>query len=229
MKICMLTGLLIVTSGCSPDVAWGQSEPAISRFATYLQTSRGLVDTGNTKYTSGEVEPALTARSRLRLTESRMRRWEKQLNAVITMNPRVVTIVNRLDAEYASGDSRGPLHGYPVMLKDNIETLDMPTTAGSLALKDNHTGRDAEVVRRLRQAGLLIAAKTNLSEWANFRDNTSSSGWSAIGGLTVNAWDGVRTACGSSSGSAVAVAAGYVAFAVGTETGGSVFARYGFC
>lgn len=165
---------------------------------------------------------AQTAVGRLRLSVQRMERWEKQLNAVITINPQAGAIANRLDAEYAAGDIRGPLHGYPVLLKDNIETLDMPTTAGSLALKDNLTQRDAGVVRRLREAGLLIAGKTNLSEWANFRDNKSSSGWSAVGGLTVNAWDHGRTACGSSSGSAVAVAAGYVPFALGTETNGSV-------
>lgn len=194
----------------------------LGSFATYLQTSRGRAGTGITTAASAVEQPLATAMSRLRLTESRMRRWENQLNAVITTNPGAVAIAKRLDAERASGNIRGPLHGYPVMLKDNIETRDMPTTAGSLALKDNHTDRDAEVVRRLRQAGLLIAAKTNLSEWANFRDNNSSSGWSGIGGLTVNAWDAGRTACGSSSGSAVAVAAGYVAFALGTETDGSV-------
>ena len=109
-----------------------------------------------------------------------------------------------------------------MFLKDNIETADQPTTAGSLALAENHTGRDAEVTRRLREAGLIVAGKTNLSEWANFRDDDSSSGWSGVGGLTRNAIDPARSACGSSSGSAVAVAAGYVPFAIGTETNGSI-------
>jgi amidase len=115
-----------------------------------------------------------------------------------------------------------PLRGLPVLLKDNIETRSQATTAGSLALADNFTGRDAELTRRLRAAGLVIAGKTNLSEWANFRDDDSTSGWSAVGGLTRNAIDPSRTACGSSSGSAVAVAAGYVPFGVGTETNGSI-------
>ena len=196
----------------------------LGSFATYLQTSRGLAggDGQQMPATADQETPAITAMSRLRVTASRMERWEKQLNAVIVMNPQAEAIAGRLDNERADGNIRGPLHGYPVMLKDNIETLDMPTTAGSIALLDNRTVRDAEVVRRLRKAGLLIAAKTNLSEWANFRDNESSSGWSGVGGLTVNAWDAGRTACGSSSGSAVAVAAGYVPFALGTETNGSV-------
>lgn len=188
----------------------------LGSFATYLQTARGL-----------EAAPQLAnntqlAQSRLRLMESQLRRWEQRLNAVIDLNPNAAEAAALLDEEIAKGESRGPLHGFPVLLKDNIETQDMPTTAGSLALKDNHTERDAELTRRLRQAGLVIAGKTNLSEWANFRDNDSSSGWSAVGGLTVNAWQHGRTACGSSSGSAVAVAAGYVPFAVGTETNGSV-------
>ncbi|NNL00491.1 MAG: amidase [Xanthomonadales bacterium] len=188
----------------------------LGSFATYLQTARGLEAVPQT------AETTQLAQSRLRLMESQLRRWEQQLNAVIALNPDAAETAVRLDEESAKGESRGPLHGFPVLLKDNIETRDMPTTAGSLALKDNRTDRDAEITRRLREAGLVIAGKTNLSEWANFRDNDSSSGWSAVGGLTVNAWDQGRTACGSSSGSAVAVAAGYVPFAVGTETNGSV-------
>ena len=188
----------------------------LGSFATYLTTSRGL--TGETTHIVGQS----TAVSRLRLAKVRIGQRDKQLNAVIAMNPDADVIAKELDDETASGNKRGPLHGYPVLLKDNIETLDMPTTAGSTALKDNKSERDAEVTRRLRKAGLLIAGKTNLSEWANFRDNDSTSGWSGMGGLTVNAWDSDRTACGSSSGSAVAVAAGYVPFALGTETDGSV-------
>lgn len=151
----------------------------------------------------------------LELMRARMAQWEPSLNAVITLNP-------NLDQTSLVAAQPGPLAGLPVLLKDNIETFDMPTTAGSLALANNFTGRDAELTRRLREAGLVIAGKTNLSEWANFRDSHSTSGWSAVGGLTRNAWDPSRTACGSSSGSAVAVAAGYVPFAVGTETDGSI-------
>src|SRR6185312_6305807 len=102
----------------------------------------------------------------------------------------------------------GPLHGIPILVKDNVETADpMPTTAGSLALKDNVTSRDAPAIARLRAAGAIILAKTNLSEWANIRSSHSLSGWSAVGGLTKNPYVLDRSACGSSSGSAAAVAA----------------------
>jgi amidase len=121
------------------------------------------------------------------------------------------------------GPARGPLHGMPIMVKDNIETKGgLPTTAGSLALKNNVTGRDAPLVARLRQAGAVIVAKTNLSEWANFRDSDSISGWSAVGGQTRNAHALDRNACGSSTGSGVVVAAGMVPAAIGTETNGSI-------
>lgn len=165
---------------------------------------------------------ALTAPEAAQLMQARAERWEPTLNAVIALDPQLPAQAEVLRAEAAAGQLRGPLHGLPVLLKDNIEALGLPTTAGSLALVDNDPGRDAEMTRRLRAAGLLIAGKTNLSEWANFRDQNSTSGWSGVGGLTRNAIDPSRTACGSSSGSAVAVAAGYVPFAVGTETNGSI-------
>ncbi|WP_298127313.1 amidase family protein, partial [Brevundimonas sp.] len=114
------------------------------------------------------------------------------------------------------------LSGVPILLKDNIETADMPTTAGSLALANNAPGRDAPIVARLRDAGAVILGKTNLSEWANIRSSQSISGWSAVGGQTRNPYDPARTPCGSSSGSAVAVAAGLAPAAIGTETDGSI-------
>ncbi|WP_396593888.1 amidase [Brevundimonas sp. R86498] len=121
---------------------------------------------------------------------------------------------------WASG--AGAAAGLPILLKDNIETADMPTTAGSLALSGNAPGRDAPLVTRLRAGGYVILGKTNLSEWANIRSTRSISGWSAVGGLTPNPYDTTRTACGSSSGSAVAVAAGLAPVAIGTETNGSI-------
>lgn len=114
------------------------------------------------------------------------------------------------------------MRGLPILLKDNIETRDMPTTAGSLALTDNAPGRDAPLVARLRAAGATIVGKANLSEWANIRSSNSISGWSAVGGQTRNPYDGERTPCGSSSGSAVAVAIGLAPAAIGTETNGSI-------
>lgn len=128
----------------------------------------------------------------------------------------------RLYEERKAGRLRGPLHGIPILIKDNIEVAGLPTTAGSLALKDNATNRDAFIVTRLRDAGAVILGKTNLSEWANIRSDRSTSGWSAVGGLTKNPHALDRNACGSSSGSAAAVAASLAPLAIGTETDGSI-------
>lgn len=153
----------------------------------------------------------------------RMDRRGPTLRSVIATNPDAIAQARALDAERRAGRVRGPLHGVPVLIKDNIETADrMPTTAGSLALKDNMTRRDAPVVAELRRAGAVILGKANLSEWANIRSNRSMSGWSATGGLVRNPYALDRTACGSSSGSGAAVAASFAAAAVGTETDGSV-------
>jgi len=145
------------------------------------------------------------------------------LRSVIAINPDAIVQARALDAERKAGRVRGPLHGVPILIKDNVETADaMPTTAGSLALKDNLTRRDAPVVARLRAAGAVILGKTNLSEWANIRSTRSMSGWSAVGGLVRNPYALDRTACGSSSGSGAAVAASFAGGAVGSETDGSV-------
>lgn len=145
------------------------------------------------------------------------------LNAVLAINPNAMANAQALDKMAEGAVKGGPLHGVPILVKDNIETLDpMPTTAGSLALQDNLTNRDAPVIARLRAAGAVILGKTNLSEWANFRDGSSSSGWSAVGGQTKNPHVLDRNPCGSSSGSGAAVAAGLAAAAIGTETDGSV-------
>jgi amidase len=152
-----------------------------------------------------------------------MDRAGPRLNAIIALNPHVLADARKLDAERKAGHVRGPLHGIPVLLKDNIESADgTATTAGSLALKDNVTGRDAPLVKRLTDAGAVILGKANLSEWANFRSTHSISGWTAMAGLVRNPHSLDRTACGSSAGSGAAVAAGLVTLGVGTETDGSV-------
>lgn len=145
------------------------------------------------------------------------------LNAVIATFPDALDQARAMDAELRAGKYRGPMHGMPVLVKDNIEVAGpIPTTAGSLALTGNITNRDAPLIAQLREAGAVILGKTNLSEWANIRSDNSTSGWSAVGGLTKNPHALDRNACGSSSGSGAGMAAGLAAATIGTETDGSI-------
>ncbi len=145
------------------------------------------------------------------------------LNSVIEVNPDAISIAKTLDAERKAGKLRGPLHGIPVLIKDNIDTADkMMTTAGSLALVGHIASKDAFIVTKLREAGAVLLGKTNLTEWANFRSSKSCSGWSSRGGQTKNPYILDHNPCGSSAGSGVAVSANLCAIAVGTETDGSV-------
>jgi amidase len=146
-----------------------------------------------------------------------------RLNSVIETNPDALEIADTLDRERAAGKVRGPLHGIPVLIKDNIDSADkMATSAGSIALAENKAANDAFIVAKLREAGAVLLGKTNLSEWANFRSTRSSSGWSSRGGQTRNPYIVERNPCGSSSGSGVAVSANLCTVSVGTETDGSI-------
>jgi len=169
---------------------------------------------------------ALTSRQ---ITEMYLKRIDEvdkngpKINSVIETNPDALQIAAALDEERKAGKVRGPLHGIPVLIKDNINSADkMATSAGSLALADNKATQDAFIVAKLRAAGAVLLGKTNLSEWANFRSTRSASGWSSRGGQTRNPYVLDRNPCGSSSGSGVAVAANLCAVAIGTETDGSV-------
>jgi len=145
------------------------------------------------------------------------------LNSVIEVNPDALAIADAIDAEIKAGKYRGKLHGIPVLIKDNIDTADnMQNTAGSLAMEGNYPKQDAFIVKKLRESGAVLLGKTNLSEWANFRSDQSSSGWSSRGGQTVNPYVVDRNPCGSSSGSGTAVSANLCAIAIGTETNGSI-------
>src|SRR6266699_4567330 len=181
--------------------------------------------------TIGELQAAmasgqLTARRLAEMYLERIQTLDKSgptLNSILEVNPAALEIADALDQERQAGGPRGPLHGIPLLLKDNLATADrMQTTAGSLALLGSRPPRDAFVVQKLRQAGGIILGKTNLSEWANFRSTASSSGWSGRGGQSLNPYVLDRTPCGSSSGSAVAVAANLAVASLGTETDGSI-------
>jgi amidase len=188
--------------------------------------------------TLAELQAAMNsgAQSSVSLVHWYLRRIEKMdrhgptLRSVIQVNPDALAGARALDRERRTNGPRGPLHGIPVLIKDNIDTHDrMMTTAGSLALLGSIAPRDSFVAQKLRQAGAVILGKTNLSEWANFRGENSTSGWSARGGLTKNPYALDRNPSGSSSGSAVAVSAGLCAAAVGTETDGSLISPAAVC
>src|SRR5881396_397069 len=201
-------------AGAAPGVP----APAVPPFALAEATIADLQQ--------GMQSGKYTARSLCEYYLTRMDELDRRgpaLHAVIETNPDALAIAGTLDAERKAKGPRGPLHGIPVLIKDNIATADrMATTAGSLALVGARPSEDAFVARRLRQAGAVILGKTNLSEWANFRSSRSSSGWSARGGQCRNPYALDRSPCGSSSGSAAAVAASCCAVAVGTETDGSI-------
>jgi amidase len=174
-----------------------------------------------------------TARSIAESYLARINEMDKHgpaVNAIIELNPEALAIAEALDRERKEKGARGPLHGIPVLIKDNIDTADkMMTTAGSLALLGSTPPKDAFIVERLRAAGAVLLGKTNLSEWANFRSTHSSSGWSGRGGQTRNPYALDRNPCGSSSGSGAAVSANFAAIAVGTETDGSVVCPSSTC
>ncbi|MDQ2819483.1 MAG: amidase [Pseudomonadota bacterium] len=175
----------------------------------------------------------LSAQSLARQYLARIARLDQagpHVNAIIELNPDALALAAVLDAERKAGKVRGPLHGIPVLLKDNIATHDkMSTSAGSLALAGVRAREDAHIVKQLRAAGAVILGKTNLSEWANMRSTHSISGWSGRGGLTRNPHALDRNTSGSSSGSAAAMAAGFATLAVGTETDGSIVSPASIC
>jgi amidase len=186
--------------------------PRITLFAAALFAGAAAISAGNAQTDSAEA--------RTRAALARIEALNPRLNAVIAVDPTALDQARTLDRIRRA---RGPLFGMPILIKDNIETAGpLPTTAGSLALAGNVTNRDAPLAARLRAAGAVIVGKANLSEWANIRSSDSISGWSAVGGQVRNPYALNRNPCGSSSGSAVAVSAGMVPAAIGTETDGSI-------
>ncbi|GGF24031.1 amidase [Hymenobacter cavernae] len=221
-----LTGLALSTlslSACSTEAKQDEnSEASPTDTPDAFELNEVTIGELQNKMSSGQ----LTARA---ITELYLKRIEAidqkgpRLQAVIEVNPDALALADALDKERKAGKVRGPLHGIPVLIKDNIDSGDkMQTTAGALALAGHKAAQDAFIVKKLREAGAVLLGKTNLSEWANFRSTRSTSGWSSRGGQTKNAYILDRTPSGSSSGSGVAVSANLCAVAIGTETDGSV-------
>lgn len=214
LQITVCTAALVLI-GCGNEAAVNQTSPSAEEIAKVKTVfAPELAKAG----TSSET---LVKQSLARINA--IDRNGPTLQSVLSINPDALAIAKALDAERAEGNLRGPMHGIPVLLKDNIETKDdLPTTAGSWALIDNKNGRDAPLAAKLRANGAVILGKANLSQWANFRSEDSVSGWSAVRGQVRNPHSLNRSPCGSSSGSGAAVAAGIVAAAIGTETNGSI-------
>ncbi|MBF6025735.1 amidase [Lysobacter niastensis] len=213
--------LLAVLPACQRDADATASAPATPSLATSFAYS----EIGIGELQSRMERGALSSRA---LTQAYLDRIAvvddagPKLNAVIELNPDAIREADALDAERQAGRVRSPLHGIPVLIKDNIDATPMVNSAGSLALADHRPKQDAFVVQRLRAAGAVILGKTNLSEWANFRSMHSVSGWSGRGGLTRNPYALDRSACGSSSGTGSAISASLAAAGIGTETDGSI-------
>ncbi len=198
------------------------------QFSDDFELNEITIDALQQKMQSGTYTARSIAELYLKRIES-IDKKNQQLNSVIEINPDALTIADAMDKERKAGKVRGPLHGIPVLIKDNIDTGDkMMTTAGSLALNGHKASKDAFIIQQLRNSGAVLLGKTNLSEWANFRSNRSTSGWSSRGGQTKNACVLDRNPCGSSSGSGTAVAANLCAVAIGTETDGSIIAPSSF-
>lgn len=215
----MAAGALLSVSGCQPAPPEERQEPLV--FDDFKLNETNIRELGEA-YSNG----SMTCEKVTQLYLDRIDKIDKngpELNSVIELNPDALQIARALDDEMKDGKIRGPLHGIPIMLKDNIDTAGkMMTTAGSLALEGNYAAQHAWVAQKLEEAGAVIIGKTNLSEWANFRSLRSSSGWSGRGGQTKNPYITDRNPCGSSSGSGVAVSANLCVAAIGTETNGSI-------
>jgi amidase len=207
----------------------GGDSPAFQSFDQTFELDELTIADLQKKMTSGEETAESLTRKYLGRIEA-LDRKGPSLHAVLETNPDALAIANALDAERKSGKLRGPLHGIPILVKDNVETGDrMMTTAGSLALEGPGAAKDAFIVARLREAGALILGKTNLSEWANFRSTRSSSGWSGRGGQCRNPYALDRNTSGSSSGTGAAIAANFGAAGVGSETDGSIVSPSNNC
>jgi len=214
----------ILLSGCSPTVELSKTTQTVSVDTDFR--AKGIIAGSLPEVIEALNSGEISSQALVTLYLKRIEKIDKNgpmLQSILALNPDAMANAKKLDQLRAAGEILGPLHGVPVLLKDNIESKDpIATTAGALALKDNMTGRDSPLVAGLRAQGAIILGKTNLSQWANFRSEGSMSGWSALGGQVRNPHMLDRNPCGSSSGSGAATAASLAAASVGTETNGSV-------
>ena len=216
IRTAWLVLVVSVCSGCSTPTTSSSAPPA---------PSLEVIELGAAEARDRMAAGTLTSRALTQAYLDRIAAVDKagpKLNSVIELNSRAIADAEALDGERKAGKVRGPLHGIPVLIKDNIDSVGMVNSAGSLALAENRPKQDAFLVKRLREAGAVILGKTNLSEWANFRSTRSTSGWSSRGGQTKNPYVLDRNPCGSSSGTGTAIAASLAAIGVGTETDGSI-------
>ena len=203
-QLALSSVLAVSLAACSPAKQYPVAEKAMTDLAA---------DFAAGKVTSEALTNAYLAR---------IKAEDKKTNSVLALNPKALEAAKAADQRRATGKTLGPLDGMTILLKDNIDFAGMPTTAGSLALKDNLPPKNSPMVQRLVDAGMVVLGKANLSEWANFRSNYSTAGWTGVAGLTRNPYDLARTASGSSSGSGAAAASSFAGVAIGTETNGSV-------
>jgi amidase len=221
-----------VAAGAAASAAAGVAQAA-GAANVHGGAASSILDAGVHEQQAQMAAGKLSAKSLVQQYLARIAAIDKagpRINAVIELNPDAIAIAEQLDRERKAGKLRGPLHGIPVLIKDNIATADrMSTTAGSLALAGVRASRDAYVAHKLREAGAVIIGKTNLSEWANMRSTHSVSGWSGRGGQTRNPYALDRNTSGSSSGSGAAMAAGLATLAIGTETDGSIVSPSSTC
>jgi amidase len=234
LRTSLLGATAIVTATtATPLVARGTEETAVASAWAGDVPAFELDETTISELQDAMKSGKLTSRSITEKYLARIDQIDKQgpaINAIIELNPDALSIADALDKERTAKGARGPLHGIPMLVKDNIDTADkMMTTAGSLALLNSRASKDSTVAQRLRDAGVVILGKTNLSEWANIRSNHSTSGWSGRGGQTKNPYALDRNPCGSSSGSGAAVSANLAAAAIGTETDGSIVCPSSTC
>lgn len=229
VRIRVIRGLLVTLLA---SLALGCGSQSQEKASTTME-STACVEQGIDVLQAQMEDGGLSSEELVRCCLDRITALDKtgpELRAMLELNPDALAIATALDAERRETGPRGPLHGIPVVLKGNIDTGDsMATTAGALAMAGHRAGQDAFLVEGLRRAGAVILGKTNLSEWANFRSTSSSSGWSALGGQARNPYVLDRSPCGSSSGTAVAVAASMATVGIGTETDGSIVCPASFC